>query len=775
MYKTTILKTSAFILISSIGLAVNAQKPKLPDAAYNLVLKAPVSTWDEALPLGNGLMGGLLWGEKNTIRLSLDRGDLWDERTNGEKEWWKKYTYQKGADMIAKKEFKTVGSWWDEPYNGVSPTKLPGGRIELKFPGQEEVKEFELMEATAEGITRFRSGAVMHTFYSATDPVALMSIVGVVPDAVKLFSPMDVYRKNTKGDGGPSSGGSVNKLGYPEAIKGKSATAEWYIQEAADGLKYCVYIDNKKNGKETLIALTITSTADGKDPLALAAERCAAALQKGYVKMRMPHAKWWAGFWEKSSVSIPDTAVQKQYNLVQYFYGAASRLNAPPMPLQGVWTADDGTLPPWKGDYHNDLNTQMTYIAYQQSGRYNEGASYLNFLWDRRDFFRDFARDFYGTAGLACPGVMSYSGQPLGGWGQYSMSPSMSAWSAHLFYLHWLYTADDTFLKEKAYPWSSDVGECMLGLLKKDSNGLLKLPLSSSPEIFDDSPKAWLEPNSNYDLMSIKMLFLSLKEMAEEMGKTADAKKWAAAALALGDFHTKADGTLLLDAKNELTTSHRHLSNIIGIYPFNLITSEGGQKDHQMIDASTKSWDKLGTRSWVGYTFSWMSCLKARVGDAEAAVKNLDIFVKAFVLRNGFHVNGDQTKSGYSGFTYRPFTLEGNFLAAQAVHEMLLQSWSATPGDLHTGVIRIFPATPEKWKDVSFTDLRAEGGYLVSAVRKTNKTASFSITATRSAKLRIKDNFGGRAPIWNVKGVRKTGDVYEVNLNKGQQLKASFN
>lgn len=774
MYKPRILKTSFLLFNICVGLSASAQQGKLPESAYNLVLKAPVNTWDEALPLGNGLMGGLLWGEKNTIRLSLDRGDLWDERTHGEKEWWKKYTYQKGADLVAKKEYDTVNNWWDEAYNGVSPTKLPAGRIELKFPEGETVKEFELLEASAEGIARFNSGAVLKAFYSAKDPVALMAIKGLSAEAVQLLSPMDVYRKNTKGDGGPSSGGSVNKLGYPEAIKGKSANAEWYIQEAADGLKYCVYIETIKIDKQSLIALTITSTADAKDPLALARERCALALKKGYEGMLKPHTTWWKQFWEKSSVSVPDTAVQKQYNLVQYFYGSASRLNAPPMPLQGVWTADNGALPPWKGDYHNDLNTQMTYMAYQQAGRYDEGASYLNFLWDRRDFFKDFARDFYGTAGLACPGVMSYSGQPLGGWGQYSMSPTMSAWSAHLFYLHWLYTADDAFLKEKAYPWSSGVGECMLGLLKKDSNGLLKLPLSSSPEIFDNSPKAWLEPNSNYDLMSLKMLFLSLKEMAEQLGKTSEAQKWASAAKDLGEFHAKTDGTLLVDAKNELPGSHRHLSNIMGIYPFNLITAEGGKKDDQMIDASLKNWDKLGTRSWVGYTFSWMSCLRARIGDGEEAVRNLDIFVKAFVLRNGFHVNGDQTKSGYSGFTYRPFTLEGNFLASQAVHEMLMQSWSANPGEPNTGLIRVFPAMPKKWATASFTDLRAEGGHLVSANRKDNKTTSFSIVAGRKGTLRIKDNFDGRTPKWNVKGVTKIAGVYEVNLNKGQKLNASF-
>jgi alpha-L-fucosidase 2 len=720
------------------------------------------------------LMGGLLWGENNTIRLSLDRGDLWDERTSGEKEWWKKYTYQKAVEMVRQQKYDTVNRWWDEPYNGVSPTKLPAGRLEITLPAGQTVKAFELKLATAEGFAYFNSGASVKVLYSANEPVALLSIEGAAPSAIDLLSTSDVYHKNKAGNNGPSSGGTVSDLGYPEAVKGEKGNAKWYIQEAAEGLKYCVYEETKTVGKATLMAFTITSTNDAADFLSLARKRCASALTAGYDKILKSHAQWWSAFWQRSGVSVPDTAIQKQYDLVQYFYGAASRLQAPPMPLQGVWTADNGTLPPWKGDYHNDLNTQMTYMAYQESGRFEEGAAYLNFLWDRRDSFRAFARDFYGTGGLACPGVMSYSGQPLGGWGQYSMSPSMSAWSAHLFYLHWLYTADDAFLKQKAYPWCSEVGTCMLGLLKPDKNGVLALPLSSSPEIFDNSPKAWLVPNSNYDLMCLKMLFLSLQEMAEASNNKEDIKKWSDAAMALGDFHTRADGTLKVDANNELPHSHRHLSNIIGLYPFNLITKEGGNNDAQMIASSLKQWDSLGTSQWCGYSFSWMSCLKARVGDAEAAVKNLDIFVKAFILRNGFHANGDQTKSGYSDFTYRPFTLEGNFLASQAVHEMLLQSWSPSPGKMNSGIIRIFPATPEKWADVAFANLRAEGGYTVSATRKNNLTVQFSIVATQPGTVRIKDNFNGRKPRWNIKNVRKAGDIYEVNLAKGQKLTANF-
>jgi alpha-L-fucosidase 2 len=169
-----------------------------------------------------------------------------------------------------------------------------------------------------------------------------------------------------------------------------------------------------------------------------------------------------------------------------------------------------------------------------------------------------------------------------------------------------------------------------------------------------------------------------------------------------------------------------------------------------------------------------MAALRARVGQAERAVRLLDIFAKAFVLRNGFHANGDQTKSGFSSFTYRPFTLEGNFLAMHAVHEMLLQSWSPTPGRRDTEVIRLFPATPWRWHDVSFANLRAEGGYRVSAQRENNATSWFSLVATRDGLLRIRDNFGERTPVWNRGDVRKEGADYQVTVKAGDRVEATL-
>jgi alpha-L-fucosidase 2 len=745
----------------------------LPSSDQNLVLAAPVKSWDEALPLGNGLMGGLLWGEGNTVRLSLDRGDLWDERP-AEGLQWDMFTYANQKKWVAAQDNASIDKHLDIAYRDAHPTKIPAGRVEIALAPEQTLSRFELSLATAEGIVECADGRKLRAFFSATEPVALLRIPGPEPREVNLLTPMDVFRRSKGGKDNSHSGPTMDKLGYPEARRGGEGRARWYVQEAAEGLKYCVCVDSRRIGGETLMAVAVASTQDDADPLALARRRCFTALKQDYEAALEPHVAWWKAFWAQSAVSLPtsEADILRQYYLVRYFYGAASRRGAPPMPLQGVWTADAGKLPPWKGDYHNDLNTQMTYIAYQTAGHFDEGLSYLDFLWERKPVFEKFAKEFYGTPGLACPGVMTLAGQPLAGSVQYSLSPTMSAWSAHLFYLHWRYSMDDAFLRDRAYPWCSGVGECMLALLQPDADGVLKLPLSSSPEIFGRTQRAWLEPNSNYDLMCLKMLFLSLEEMAGACGKADEAQKWAKTAAALGDYHADGGDVLLLDAKAPLPESHRHLSNVIGLYPFNLITCEGGAKDGRRIRASLAQWDKLGTRRWCGYSFSWMSCLRARVGDAESALRYLDVFVKAFILRNGFHVNGDQTRSGFSAFTYRPFTLEGNFLAMQAVQEMLLQSWSPTPGDRDTEVIRIFPAAPRRWREAAFRDLRAEGGHRVSARRESGATTWFRVVAGKDGVVRIRDNFGGQTPQWSLSGVKKVGDNFTLTLKRGQAVEA---
>ncbi|ULT23414.1 hypothetical protein KUH03_30110 [Sphingobacterium sp. E70] len=134
----------------------------------------------------------------------------------------------------------------------------------------------------------------------------------------------------------------------------------------------------------------------------------------------------------------------------------------------------------------------------------------------------------------------------------------------------------------------------------------------------------------------------------------------------------------------------------------------------------------MGPDYWCGYSYSWLGNLKARAKDGAGAAKALKIFAEAFCSINSFHLNGDQTKSGLSKFTYRPFTLEGNFAFAAGIQEMLLQSYA--------GFIEIMPAVPAAWKNIAFDQLRAEGAFLVSAKRVDGLVSEVKIYAEKGGK-----------------------------------------
>ena len=175
--------------------------------------------------------------------------------------------------------------------------------------------------------------------------------------------------------------------------------------------------------------------------------------------------------------------------------------------------------------------------------------------------------------------------------------------------------------------------------------------------------------------------------------------------------------------------------------------------------------DRLGPDWWCGYSYSWLGNLAARAMDGEKAAEALRTFAECFCLPNSFHANGDQTKSGKSKFTYRPFTLEGNFAFAAGIQEMLLQS--------HTGVVRVFPAVPAAWKDISFDSLRTYGAFLVSAKKKAGKVTEVRVRSEIGGKLRLENPFPGGT--YETSGgalgsVRITDGVIEAELRPGESL-----
>jgi len=203
----------------------------------------------------------------------------------------------------------------------------------------------------------------------------------------------------------------------------------------------------------------------------------------------------------------------------------------------------------------------------------------------------------------------------------------------------------------------------------------------------------------------------------------------------------------------------------MAIHPLGLVDWSGGEASRRTIRAALAELDRLGPDGWCGYSYSWLGSMAARAMDGDKAAAALRTFAECFCLPNSFHANGDQTKSGKSKMTYRPFTLEGNFAFAAAVQEMLLQSQS--------GVVRVFPAVPAAWKDVSFNSLRTYGAFLVSAKKKGGKVVEIRVTSEKGGRLRLENSFPGggyKASGLADDAVRDAGPVIEADMRPGEKL-----
>ncbi|ULT23413.1 hypothetical protein KUH03_30105 [Sphingobacterium sp. E70] len=291
------------------------------------------------------------------------------------------------------------------------------------------------------------------------------------------------------------------------------------------------------------------------------------ALAKSFKEDLKAHSSWWKSFWSKSAIQIPDQKLEKQWYLEQYKFGSLARKDAPPISLQGVWTADNGRIPPWKGDYHHDLNTQLSYWPAYGANHLDEAMGYINHLEENKDNYLRYTKMFFGIDGLAVPGVTTLDGTEMGGWIQYSLSPTVSSWLAQHYYLQWRYSMDREFLKNKAYPWLKKTANLLEKLTVKDAQGYRQLEISASPEINDNSLNAWFLQNTNYDLALMKYTFGIAAELATDLGLTSEAAHWTTILNEFGDYALTANDELKFAPSMDYNQSHRHFSNMMAIHP----------------------------------------------------------------------------------------------------------------------------------------------------------------------------------------------------------------
>lgn len=701
-------------------------------SSSDLVFTELAKTWDEAVPLGNATVGALVWQKGDALRFSLDHTDLWDLReTPGFK--GDTFSFEWVKEHIRNNDYGKVQAAFDAPYDALpAPSKIPGAALEFPIDSLGQPASVRLFLNNALCEVDWGNGVTLQTFVHATEPVGWFVFRNLDADIEpRLITP--TYATGEEKDNSAShSGPALQRLGYEQGKVVRDGNTLSYHQKGYDDYYYDVVVRWERKGKDVYGVWSI-STALNEDK---AADEVTDAIGRGWKKDYAAHMDYWTPYWEASSVSLPDSVLQKQYDNEMYKFGSASREHSSPISLQAVWTADNGSLPPWKGDYHHDLNTQLSYWPAYTGNHLTEGLGYLNTLWDQRDVYRRYTKSYFGVDGLNVPGVATLTGEPMGGWIQYSMSQTVSAWLAQHFYLHWKYSADRTFLSERAYPFLKEVATFLEQISMVDSTGVRRLEFSSSPEIFDNSINAWFKTMTNYDLALMRFAFKAAAELAGELKLADEAAHWSQVLAQLPDYELDADGALAFAKGFPYAGSHRHFSHAMAFHPLGLIDWSDGEKAQSVIRATVKKLEDYGPDYWTGYSYSWLGNMYARMFDGAKAAEALRTFAQCFCLKNTFHANGDQSRSGKSLFLYRPFTLEGNFAFASGIQEMLLQS--------HSGVVRVFPAIPADWKDVSFRQLRAMGAFLVSARMEGGKVTSVVVESEKGGDFKWLSPFSGK-------------------------------
>lgn len=688
--------------------------PQATRTEYDFSIPELPLRWDEALPQGNGWLGALVWQKGQALRLSLDRIDLWDERPMPEID---RLRFAWVYEQVLANNYDTVQKLGDRPYEVYpAPTKLPGAALEFDFPVH-EVKQARLALQDGQVILTTMSGITFEHFVHADQEFGYFRITGhSKPLLPKIIRPE--YQMAGAGTTGNSvEGQSLSRLGYPQGRVTTIKQGLVYHQTTWGGHYYEVRVDWFWDKKRQILqgSWTISRDQPAQSP----------AIH--YDQALSSHQTWWDIFWSQSQLTLDDREIEKQYVREMYKFGCVVRPTTSPIALQAVWTADEGKLPPWKGDLHHDLNTQLSYWPGYTANHLDLTQSYTDWLWAVKETNRHWTERMFALPGINVPGVTTRLGVEMGGWIQYSMSPTTACWLAQHMYWQFAYTLDTAYLLQKGLPYIQEVGRFVAAYV---DNYLQNKPfLSSSPEYHNNSVRAWFRTWTNYDLSLVKYVYHLLEQLSRQFPDQVDvALLRQMRAQPLPDYAVDSTGLLIAQGQ-PLDESHRHHAHLMPVQPLGLLNIRQ-PKDREVIRNSLRHLEKQGTRLWTGYSFCWAACIYARAAEGDRALDQLQKFTRNFISPNSFHLNGDQRGGEFSNFTYRPFTLEGNFAFAQGVHELLLQS--------HQGYVEIIPALPVTWQNLSFSNFRAEGAFLVSAEVKGGLLHKVRILAEQGGQLRLR-------------------------------------
>ena len=695
--------------------------------------RGPIESWDKGIMLGNGHMGSLVYGKEELI-FSLDIADLWDNRLTPEMSE-PGFNYRNMINTL-KNDWDEYLRLFDECYLHQYPTKINAGSLVFKTRINKN-NYFKINIKKSEFILTSSKGKFSGYLDANHDVLAIN-----LPDDVDFEIRVPEYLSR-----------EINGLGYPQSAYHEDSNFRYLIQETKCGFDYAI-LTYKNSG--LMLVTVIKSKNILKD-----IEQKKISLLDYELKVnenKYNHHLYWNKYFGHSSVVTNEEKIDHLYNFGRYFFACNSRKDYP-MSLEGIWTANNGNLPPWKNDYHLDINLQMSYESYMKTGDFKEGKVLVDFLWNNRNKFAKLAKSFCNSEGYFIPGVMTQDCSPLGGWPMYALNPANSIWICTAFNNYYRYTGNLSFLKNRAYPFFREIEKCISALLVVNENGNLQFEFSSSPEINECDKKAILDHQSNFELSLLHYLYKTIIDYTDILKLPNNYYK-KQQSLLLADYSRNKDDELMISSDIEYDYSHRHFSHILSHKNLELFTP---YKDYTQILRDYNRLEKYGHNEWVGFSFTEASQLASYIGLGEEAYKHAFIFSDGFVNDNSFHMNMDINQKGYSTIHSYAFTLEANIGFIKSITDMMLRTTD--------GIITIFPAIPQKFMQngVFFKKLRSYSNHKVSG-RYQDQLLSFEIKLSKPDTIKLFNNIKEEFAV-QVDGDERIiraplGSIIELKANK---------
>ena len=452
----------------------------------------------------------------------------------------------------------------------------------------------------------------------------------------------------------------------------------------------------------SLYYISIENSYPENEAEARAVSNVQEGLERPFEKLLAEHRAFWHSYYPQSFLSIPDKQWEGFYWIQMYKLASATRSDRALIDNSGPWLP----LSPWPGVWWN-LNVELSYSSLYAANRLNISESLLNRVHERRNvFMHDNLPD--SLKGKNCAMVDRCSDNTFVTGPGYLELGNLT-WVLYTCWKQYSYSMDTSLLSEKIYPLLKANINTYLHLMYEGEDGKLHLPPTHSPE-YGRSLKV---QDANYALALFRWGCKALLEANEILGmQDEQVPQWEYVLENLVEAPKDENG-YMVGHDVPFAMSHRHYSHLFEIYPLHLISADS-EENEALIERSIAHW--IGFEgALAGYSFTAASSMYSSLGDGERALEYLDGFVP-YLCPNTMYVEAGQV-------------IETPLACAQSIQEMLLQSWG--------GIVRVFPAVSEKWEDVSFDKLLAEGAFEVSASRAKGKTAFIKVKSLRGGALKL--------------------------------------